>query len=265
MAEPLSKAKLSNFRKLHQKKTRLRENQFLIEGWHLLDEAMKAQVKLRAVVFDDNRSLADSDSAILSRASSRADSLYTAGDSQLKALGETKTSPGVVSVVDVMPSEWEPLQRTLLATRSSVVVALDGVSDPGNCGSIIRAGDWFGVDAVLLGEGCPDRENGKLVRATMGSLFHLPIVSAGSLSGALTALKQGVFQIVVSALGASESLDGFAWPQKAALVVGNEARGVSAETLALADCVLEIPKFGRGDSLNAALATSVFLGHWRMG
>lgn len=264
MAESLSKAKLSVFRKLHHKKTREIENRFIIEGWHLLEEAIKAGANIRAVVYDVSRKLNEKDRDVLAKAATHSEALYQASESQLKALGETKTNAGVIGVVDRQLDEWAAFEDSLRVKGKSFLVALDGVSDPGNCGSIIRGCDWFGLDGVLMGEGCPEKENGKLVRATMGGLFYLPILKVETLASAMRLLKNEGFKIVASKLGANESLRGFQWPAKTVLVIGNEARGISREVLDLADYQLEIPCFGKGESLNAAMSCSVFLGHWRM-
>jgi len=264
MAELLSKAKLSVFRKLRLKKNRDSEKRFLIEGWHLLDEALKAGINPRAVIYEDTRPIGGFDQTVFGAARERAESVYEATESQLKALAETKTSPGVIGVLDCLPDNWLSLQKSIAAKRSGFIVAMDGVSDPGNCGSIIRGASWFGADAVLLGEGCPERENGKLVRATMGGLFHLPICSIANWGDTLSTLKRENFEIVASALGAPTLLDSFVWPPKAVLLVGNEARGVSADILKIADHTIEIPRFGQVESLNAAMATSILLAHWRI-
>ena len=264
MANPLSKAKLSSLRKLQSKKYRETEGKFLIEGWHLLDEAIKADMALRAVVFEDGRALSDSDASIREAAVRRATEVYVAQESQVKALSDTRTSPGVVSVIDRLPDRLESIIGGAGAADRGFVVALDGVSDPGNCGSIVRACDWFGVDAVLFGEACSEIENGKLVRATMGGLFHLPLARTNRLTADLGRLKENGYRIVASSLGDSVSLDAFQWPEKTVLVIGNEARGVSEEILEQSDSRVRIPGYGEGESLNAAMAASVMLGHWRI-
>lgn len=264
MANPLSKAKLSSLRKLQSKKYRETEGKFLIEGWHLLDEAIKANIALRTVVFEDGRALSESDASIRESAVRSSPEIYTAQESQVKALSETRTSPGVVSVVDCLPDSLESIIGGAGTGDRGFIVALDGVSDPGNCGSIVRACDWFGVDAVLFGEACSEIENGKLVRATMGGLFHLPLARTSRLSTELGRLKTKGYRIVASSLGDSVSLDAFQWPGKTVLVIGNEARGVSEEILEHSDFRVRIPGYGKGESLNAAMAASVMLGHWRI-
>jgi|TARA_B110000467_G_scaffold120540_1_gene111892 TrmH family RNA methyltransferase len=264
MANPLSKAKLSAYRKLQSKKIRESEDRFLIEGWHLLEEAMVGGVPLQAVIFDESRELEGNDLRVKNMAIGRAETVFAASESQIRALSDTQTSPGVIAAVGRVRSDLDGVLSALEGKDRSFVVALDGVGDPGNCGSIVRACDWFGADAVLLGMGCSEIENGKFVRATMGALFHLPLAKVESMPNSLKNLQESGYHIVASSLGDSESLSQFNWPSKTVLVIGNEARGVSQRVLSLADTRLQIPKFGRGESLNAAMAASVMLGHWRV-
>jgi RNA methyltransferase, TrmH family len=244
MADPISKAKLSAYRKLHSKKAREAENRFLIEGWHLLEEAIAAKVPLRTVIFDDSRELSDNDLRVKEAAVRRAEVVYTASESQLRALSDTQTSASVVAEIDRIQGDWETVLAALAGKQRSFC-------------------DLCGADAAIMGLGCPELENGKLVRATMGGLFHMPIAPVGSIRNALSVLQDNGYRIVASSLGDSESMVGFDWPKKTVLVVGNEARGVSRSVLDLADTCLRIPKYGRGESLNAAMAASVMLSNWR--
>jgi len=265
MAERLSKAKLSVFRRLSRKKHRNAENRYLIEGWHLLGECLEAKARLLAVIYDPSRSLPEGDERVLRAAKDRAIEIYLASDDQLRAIGETATSAGVVGVVASKQEDWELLTDKLSRIESGCVLALDDVSDPGNCGTIIRSGDWFGSAAILLGEGCPSKENGKVLRASMGGVFHLPIAECPSLESRLLELQASGFRIIVASLDArAAELGDFVWPEKSLLVVGNEARGVRPSILELADSLLTIPKFGEGESLNAAMAASVLLANWRI-
>ena len=265
MAERLSKAKLSIFRRLSRKKHRTTEGRFLIEGWHLLGECLEAEARLLAVIYDPSRSLQDQDERVLQLAMEKSEEVYLASDDQLRAIGETVTSAGVVGVVASVEENWTRLAEKLSQIKSGCVLALDDVSDPGNCGTIIRSGDWFGAKAILLGEGCPSKENGKVLRASMGGVFHLPIAECPFLEGSLVELQALGFQIIVSSLvEEARALGNFEWPKKSVLVVGNEARGVRQPILNLSDSRITIPKFGKGESLNAAMAASVLLSNWRI-
>ena len=265
MAECLSKAKLSDFSRLNRKKHRNTENRYLIEGWHLLGECLEAKARPLAVIYDPSRSLSVEDERVLRAAKDRAEEIYLASDDQMRAIGETVTSAGVIGVLASKEEDWELLTEKLSRIESGCVLALDDVSDPGNCGTIIRSGDWFGSAAILLGEGCPSKENGKVLRASMGGVFHLPIAECPSLENRLLELQASGFRIIVASLDAlAAELGDFAWPEKSLLVVGNDARGVRPSILELADSLITIPKFGRGESLNAAMAASVLLANWRI-
>jgi TrmH family RNA methyltransferase len=138
------------------------------------------------------------------------------------------------------------------------VLVLDAVADPGNVGTLIRTADWFGLTCVVLGPGCASISNPKVVRATMGSLFHLVTVEVDDLPTACRWLAdQGV------ALASAE-VEGGTWHRwaprnRAAVIVGSEAHGVSPAVRALASHRVSIPRGGRAESLNVAAAGAILL------
>ena len=111
------------------------------------------------------------------------------------------------------------------------MLALDGVSDPGNVGTVIRTAAWFGVSAVLLGEGCADLLNPKTVRATMGGIFQLPICRDVKLEDESARLKRLGFRVTAATMDGSPDWPGWAKNPRSALILGSEARGVSEELL----------------------------------
>ncbi|MDQ8197107.1 RNA methyltransferase [Pelagicoccus enzymogenes] len=261
----LSKTKLSFFRKFLQKKTREQEGRFFVEGWHLLDEAMKAGCRLHAVIFDPEARREASEDAVLGTALEEAEEAYEGMASQLAQLSDTKASQGVLALVDRVGCGFAELLAELPQSGPARLVVLDALGDPGNCGAIVRSCDWFGMDGVVLGRGCAELENGKTVRSTMGGLFHLPVAVGVDLVEAVSVLRKRGIQVFTTELDETAvSLSDFAFPDRCAIVVGNEARGVSAEVSAVADGKLFAPRFGRGESLNAAAAASVFLAKWRV-
>ena len=243
MPSLLSKSKLSFLRKFLQKKTRVAERCFLIEGWHLLDEALKSGLRLDVLVFDEAARREEWEDALLDRALAACEAGYVGPVAQMSQISDTKSPKG-----DVL-----------------CLLALDGVADPGNCGAIIRSCAWYGIDGVLLGAGCAELENGKTVRSTMGGLFHLPVAVGVDLPVAFCRLSELGVSVLTTELSGPRSLQGFEFPERAVLAIGNEARGVSKEVSALAAERLRAPRFGKGESLNAACAAAVFLSHWRMG
>ena len=143
--------------------------------------------------------------------------------------------------------------------RRAVAVALDGVSDPGNVGTVVRTAAWFGVAAVLLGKRCADLLNPKTVRATMGGLFHVPVCRNVDLSDALTRLRKRGFTVTVAAADGSPVWLSWAAGPWSVLVLGNEARGVSGRLRGLADKTVAIARTGKGESLNVAVTAGIFL------
>lgn len=246
------------------KKTRESEGRFLIEGWHLLEEALKSGRRLHALIFDEAARREPEEGKLLARCVSVAGESFSGTSTQLGQLSDTKSSQGVVALIDHVGVDAESLLPVWRRKETLRLLALDAVADPGNCGAIIRTCDWFGFDGVLLGTGCAELENGKTARATMGGLFHLPVATRVDLPLALGSLREDGVSILSTELEGAESLAGLVFPERCALVIGNEARGVSSEVSALASARLFVPCFGGGESLNAATAAAVFMARWRL-
>lgn len=265
MPTALSKTKLSFFRKFLQKKTREREAAFFVEGWHLLDEAMKSGRRLQALIFDPQARREAGEEEVLAAASRVADEVFEGTAGQLAQLSDTKSSQGVVALVGKVGIGFDELLERLPDVGALRLVLLDGLGDPGNCGSVVRACDWFGMDGVVFGEGCAELENGKTARSTMGGLFHLPVAVGVELESAIRRLREMQVQVFTTELDeTARSLSGFEFPERCAIVIGNEARGVLRAVSEAADGKLFAPRFGKGESLNAAAAAAVFLAKWRV-
>lgn len=266
MVLALSKAKLAALRKFLQKKTREAEGRFLIEGWHLLEEALKERVEIELLVYDEEAKREAAADAVLERAIAATGEAFSSTASQLSQITDTKTSQGVVALVKSVGRDFETFFADLPADGTVRLILLDCLGDPGNCGTIVRTSDWFGVDGVIFGVGCAELENGKTARSSMGGLFRVPVAVKVDLEQAIKQLQDKGIQVFTTELDESAvSLAEFQFPERAALVIGNEARGVSVEVSRLADGKLFIPRSGGGESLNAAVAAAVCLAKWRLG
>jgi len=162
---------------------------------------------------------------------------------------------GVLAVLRVV----EPRDLGALLAGTRLVACLAQVRDPGNAGTVIRAADAAGADAVVLTAESVDQHNPKVVRSTAGSLFHLPVVRGPSLAEVSdTARAAGL--VVLAADGAGGVvLDDAPLTAPALWVFGNEAHGLSAEARSLADAVVRIPIHGKAESLNLAMAATLCL------
>ncbi|PKQ25752.1 MAG: RNA methyltransferase [Actinobacteria bacterium HGW-Actinobacteria-4] len=172
-------------------------------------------------------------------------------------------SPDCQGVLAVVTNSGVSLDD-VLAAKPRLVMVLSNVRDPGNAGSAIRVADAAGADAVVLAGDSVDPTNPKVVRASTGSIFHVPLVRSLPLDDALAAL-QGVGLRILAADGSGPVTLGETGADDVALaaptvwVFGNEAWGLSADELALADAVVHIPIYGKAESLNLATAASVCL------
>lgn len=171
-------------------------------------------------------------------------------------LSETVTPQGILAVCDTLDL---PL-REVLDGRPRLVAVLSGISDPGNAGTVIRVADAAGADAVIFAGDAVDPHNGKCVRASAGSLWHLPIARDRDVTSVFDACRSAGLRVVSAAGSAEDDIDtaeGMADPT--AWVFGNEAHGLDPEQIEAADAVLRVPIYGSAESLNLATAAAVCL------
>lgn len=177
----------------------------------------------------------------------------------MAALAGSLAPQGIVAVcrfVDI------PLEQALDDHPRLVAVAAD-VRDPGNVGTLIRSADAAGADAVILAGSSVDPYNDKVIRASVGSLFHLPLVVGTTLEAAILGLHERRFTVVAADGNAEQTLERWLVDETAhdriGWVFGNEARGLSAADRALCDREVAVPIYGRAESLNVATAAAVCL------
>ncbi|WP_243076735.1 RNA methyltransferase [Microbacterium sp. SS28] len=174
----------------------------------------------------------------------------------LEAMADTVTPQGIVAVARQTPTSV----RDVFADAPRLVAICEEVRDPGNLGTIIRAADAAGADAVVLTGRTVDPYNPKVVRATTGSLFHLPVAVAADLATTVERARAAGLRVIAADVGGGDFLanrDLLAEPT--AWLFGNEARGLEEEALAHADLSLRLPIYGSAESLNLATAASVCL------
>ncbi|WP_127570861.1 TrmH family RNA methyltransferase [Paenibacillus xylaniclasticus] len=235
---------------LLDKKYRDRSGSFLIEGIHLVQEAVSSGAAIEAIVYDGERGLPKE---LATLHTDYAELLVSASPPVMAKCTGTESPPPVFAVVKKPPADEAALFR-----ERSLVVVLDGVRDPGNAGTIIRSADAVGADAVILGRGCVDMYNPKTVRSTMGSIFHLPIVE-GDLEELLPRAKERGIRLAATSLQSAVSCYDCDWTGPTWLILGSESDGISAKVLALSDQSVIIPIRGRAESLNVAMAATVIL------
>ena len=179
----------------------------------------------------------------------------TVADNIFAKMSETKTPQGVLALLRMQRKSL----AEVLAEGASCFLAVESLQDPGNLGTMLRAGEGAGLSAILANRGTVDVYNPKLVRATMGSIFRIPVVYVDDFPAALFKLKQEGISLYAAALQASVPYDSIAYPERTAFLIGNEAAGLSEEAIAAANQSIHIPMLGQVESLNAAVAASILL------
>lgn len=244
--------------RLRQKDARSETGLFLLEGPQAVREAVQFRSELVEDLFiTDEASYKHAD--IVDAAEAAGIAWESATIPVIEALADTRTPQGVVAVCRQFPVSL----RTLFSadTPPRLVVIVEEVRDPGNLGTIVRAADAAGADAVVLTGRSVDLYNPKVVRATTGSLFHMPIAVDAELAGAVSRCREvGLWVAAADITGrdvTTISRDDLARPT--AWVFGNEARGLSESALELVDDVVRLPIYGSAESLNVAMAATVLL------
>ncbi|MDQ1666047.1 MAG: methyltransferase, TrmH family [Actinomycetota bacterium] len=248
-------------RRLAKRAFRTRERRFLAEGPQAVREAVAAHVVGRELVREVfvTREAAARHGDIVTPAEHAGIEVHLVSGEVMSALAQTVTPQGVVAVCDFLD---EPL-ADVAAGAQRLVAVLAHVRDPGNAGTVIRTADAAGADAVVLSGESVDPYNGKCVRASAGSLFHLPLAVGVPVDATVSAMHARGLRVLAADghgdLDLDTAIDEGMLDGPTAWVFGNEAWGLPPETRALADEVVRVPIHGRAESLNLATAAAVCL------
>ena len=241
-------------RELHSSKGRRKHKAYLIEGGKSVGAALQARVTLREILVAPDRiglewqQLAESVDV----------PVRWIEDDLLPYLSEAQSAPDVLALADLPKpqDDWE---------LNGMLLILDGIGDPGNAGTLLRAADASGAQAVVCTHGNVDCFAPKTVRAAVGSSFHLPHwnlngLSAGEMVQVLAARN---IPIITAQAHNGENAFDFGWPTRCALVLGHETHGISEEFAISARAQVTLPLYGRAESLNVAMAGTLLLYAWR--
>ena len=243
MITSASNKRIKDIQKLKENKNIKKYGRYLIEGKHLVEEALDAKVVEEIIVSEsfEEYNIVDSFEGELIKVT----------DSVLKSMSDTITSQGIIAVCRTVKKELD-------INNYSKVLILDKIQDPGNLGTIIRTADAFNFDCIILGKGTTSLYGQKVIRSTQGSNFHIDCFDNIDLVELIDEMHE--FNIFATSLKADkyiEQLDNITG--KVAVVFGNEGAGVSEEILSKVNNLLKISMPGRAESLNVSIAAGIVM------
>jgi len=252
----MAKSLVTLVRSLKLKRGRERRGLALAEGVRLVEEVLEARVPVKGAVFSPALEATPRGRALKTALESRSIPLTEVAEKTLGELADTEHPQGIVAVIE--PRAWK-LEDLSLNPRSLVLV-LDGVQDPGNAGTMFRTAHALGATGAVALKGTADPTNSKVLRSSMGAIFHFPVVAADDATFLAWVKQQGLDLLVAEATGAPISEARHSGP--AALVMGNEGAGIRPAVAKAAAGRVAIPMPGGAESLNVAVAAGILL--WEM-
>ncbi|MBU8879639.1 RNA methyltransferase [Bacillus sp. FJAT-29790] len=240
-----SNPQVKQWKKLLTKKERDKTGTYIVEGFHLVEEALSSNQIVEIIVSEDTGLPHGWDYGSIP--------VTMVTNEIIQSLSDTETPQGVLAVCK---------QSQHTTTEGKSYLLIDAVQDPGNLGTMIRTADAAGIDAVIVGEGSVDIYNPKVLRSAQGSHFHLPVLR-GNLFEWVTKLKIENIPVYGTALENAKEYTEIQNSDAFALIVGNEGSGVSKNLLEATTANLYIPIFGKSESLNVAVASGILLYYLR--
>lgn len=254
----LSRNEIKALARLQQKKFRVEEQRFLIEGPRLILECLRSDwplEKLLVTAAFRERPLAQ---ALLSRARERQVPVFEISRLDLDRLCETAHSQGIVGVVRMKVPEVDPVSLFTSLPRC-LFVAIERLQDPGNLGTIIRTAEWLGAHAVVVGPECVEWSNPKTLRASVGAVFHLPVYEIETFVDFLQEVRKFGASVYAADQRGEFPYTTLRYGPKKVLLLGEEAHGLSEDCRRLADYTVTIPRRGKIESLNVAIAAAILM------
>ena len=238
---------IKHIKKLKDKKERDLSNEYLIEGVKLIREAIQEKAKIKQIIVCDECEKLGTIPQELTYEIAKYDCIYVT-KKIYSYITEVKTPQGILAIIEKQSNEND------IDYNQDIIIALDGIQDPGNLGTILRTVDSVGLTQILVSKDTADCYNPKVVRSTMGAIFRVKVIECENLEDTL----KHKFSIITTSLQTQNSIYDIKY-KKDVIVIGNEANGVSENIQKLADKKLKIPMFGKTESLNASVATGIIL------
>ena len=238
-------------KKLKDKKYRDETGLYIIEGIKMLEEAIEEKARIRKIIIcEECLKAGDLEQKVLYEIA-KYNCIYV-NSKVFNSLTDVVAPQGIMAVIE------KPNKDIKIKYDQDIILALDGIQDPGNLGTILRTADSVNLKQIIVTKNTADSYNPKVVRSTMGAILRIKIIETDDLAKTLKEAKKNKFKIVATSLDTNNIIYDIDYNKKV-IVIGNEANGVSKEIQELADNKVKIPMLGKTESLNASVATGIIL------
>lgn len=234
------------FISLNDKKTRMNAKRFIVEGYHLVDEASKTNL-LEAIISTDEKELKKINNV----------KRYLVNDAIINKIATTKNPQNILGIVKMLDHNITNLVPIIKENKTKLIM-LDDVNDPGNLGTIIRTAASLGYDGIIMSPNTVDLYNEKVIRSTQGVMFKIPIIKA-NLQEVIKLLKKEKVFCIGTALTNAKDVKHITKKDKFAICLGNEAKGISKEVLDNMDENVRIAMNNDVESLNVSIAAGIIM------
>ena len=242
---------IKHIKKLKDKKYRDINNEYIIEGIKLIEEAVNENAKIKKIIICEDTTKTYEIPTNIRIEIAKYDCIYVT-EKIFDTITQVKNPQGILAIIEKESSETE------IDFTQDIIVILDDVQDPGNLGTILRTVDSIGLNQIIVSKDTADSFNPKVVRSTMGAVFRVKVIEKENLIETIKIIRKHHFKLMVTSLQTENSIYDIDYNKKI-IVIGNEANGVSKEIQDMADIKAKIPMLGKTESLNASVATGVVL------
>lgn len=249
----IASSTLKKYRKLRQKKYREKYGWFIVEGYNYCVDAVNSDFEVEIMLTTHEFIESDHRFPKLETMCKSANiPIESLNQSQFDAIADTKTPQGILGVLKMAEQHYE-------ISETGIILALDGVSDPGNAGAVVRSAHWFGINQIVFGEDSAEIYNPKLVRTAAGAIFYLPVFQKMNLLEWIPIWKKAGFTVYTAEMKGELLTNDFKPAEKTVLIMGSESHGVSHEVSIMADKIVTIPRIGNMESLNISVAAGILM------
>lgn len=239
---------VKEIRKLKEKK--YRKDKFIVEGIKMLEEAINENASIDLIIRREDINLELDFSKFNS---------IVVTEKVFNTLTDVVSPQGILAVINKKNNDSVANKTNMSIDKTTdYILALDGIQDPGNLGTIIRTADSANLKQIIVSKNTVDAYSPKVIRSTMGAIYRVNIIEVENLEETLKDLQKDGFKVVVTSLDTKKSIYDISY-DKSIVVIGNEANGVSKEVQELANERVKIPMLGKTESLNASVATGIMI------